>query len=195
MKQITRVAAFLASLIGPAAGAADPSTAAAAGSAHALAFEAIDGGALPLSAYAGRAVLVVNTASRCGFTPQYDGLQALWTAYKDRGLVVLGVPANDFGAQEPGTNAEIADFCEVNFGIDFPMAAKATVVGSDAHPFYRWAKGALGEAGTPKWNFHKILIGPDGVAVAGFSSRVAPDAPELRRAIEAALPPIAPAAP
>ncbi|MEQ9446556.1 MAG: glutathione peroxidase, partial [Rhodospirillaceae bacterium] len=103
--------------------------------AHDFSFSSIDGGALPLSDYKGKAVLIVNTASFCGYTPQYEGLQSLWSEYKDKGLVVLGVPSNDFGAQEPGTAEEIKDFCETNFDVDFPLAAKEVVKGSDAHAF------------------------------------------------------------
>ena len=150
-------------------------------------FTSIDGAPLPLSSFAGKAVLVVNTASRCGLTPQYDGLEKLWSGYRDRGLVVLGVPSNDFGGQEPGTEAEIKDFCATRFSVDFPMTAKAVVKGDGAHPFYQWAKAELGEAGEPKWNFHKILVGKDGALIAGFGSRTEPDDPGLKAAIEQAL--------
>jgi len=126
--------------------------------AHSFEFESIDGGPLPLSGFKGRAVLLVNVASRCGFVRQYDGLQALWEKYRARGLVVLGVPSNDFGGQEPGSEAEIKKFCEVNFNVDFPMTAKVAVSGEGAHPFYRWAAGELGEESKPRWNFHKYLI-------------------------------------
>ncbi len=129
----------------------------------------------------------MNTASRCGLTPQYEGLESLWSAYKDKGLVVLGVPSNDFGAQEPGSESEIQSFCTTNFGVDFPMTAKAEVTGPDAHPFYQWAKGELGEEAQPKWNFHKILVGKDGRLVRGFGSRTEPSDPELRQAIDSVL--------
>jgi len=175
-----------AAMLGPfsaSARAADPA------GAHAFAFTAIDGGPLPLKDFAGKAVLVVNTASRCGFTPQYEGLQALWEAYRDRGLVVLGVPSNDFGGQEPGSEAEIKQFCEVNFAIDFPMTAKAQVKGADAHPFYVWAGERAGIAGRPRWNFHKYLIGPDGRFVDWFATTTPPSAARLRAAVEAVLPP------
>lgn len=162
-----------------------PGTAMAASSAHDFKFEAIEGGPLPLSGYKGKAVLVVNTASLCGFTPQYKGLQALWEQYRDKGLVVLGVPSNDFGGQEPESEAKIKEFCEVNFAVDFPMTAKYAVKGDAAHPFYKWAGAAKGE---PKWNFHKYLLGPDGTLVGAFGSRVAPDSADLRTAIEAVLP-------
>jgi len=113
-------------------------------------------------------VLVVNTASKCGLTPQYEGLEALYAGYKGRGLVVLGVPCNQFAGQEPGTEAEIKDFCETRFAVDFPLTGKVDVKDADAHPFYRWAAGELGEAAVPVWNFHKILIGKHGEALQAF---------------------------
>ena len=157
-------------------------------SAHDFEFTAIDGSALPLTRYKGKAVLVVNTASQCGFTPQYDGLQALWERYRDRGLVVLGVPSNDFGRQEPGSNAEIQTFCTVNFRVDFPLTEKQAVIGPNAHPFYRWVTQELGEGAAPRWNFHKYLIGPNGRLSGAFPSRVEPLSDELVRAVETALP-------
>ena len=129
-------------------------------SAHQFSFDTIEGAALPLTTFRDKVVLVVNTASQCGLTPQYDGLEKLYTDYKDRGLVVLGVPCNQFAGQEPGK-----DFCETRFGVDFPLTAKADVKGDTAHPFYKWAKDQLGEPAEPVWNFHKILIGKDGAAI------------------------------
>lgn len=158
-----------------------------AGSAHDFSFTSIDGTPMPLSQFEGKAVLVVNTASQCGLTPQYAGLEELWAGRKDAGLVVLGVPSNDFGGQEPGTEAEIKTFCETRFAVDFPMASKAVVVGEGAHPFYRWAKAELGDAGEPKWNFHKILIGKDGRALQAFGSRTEPLDAGLKAAIDQAL--------
>jgi glutathione peroxidase len=155
--------------------------------AHIFSFESIAGGPLPLSAYAGRVLLVVNTASQCGYTPQYDGLQALWARYRSRGLTVIGVPSNDFGGQEPAGNRQIQEFCRINFGVDFPLAARTPVTGRQAHPFYAWAQTQLGDAGRPRWNFHKILIGRDGRAIAGFPSAVEPSAPALLSALERAL--------
>lgn len=143
-------------------------------SAHDFTFEGIEGGAIRLADYAGRPVLVVNTASECGFTPQYRDLQALWNRYRERGLVVLGVPSNDFGAQEPGTEVEIKAFCDRNYGIDFPMTAKQSVIGGDAHPFYRWVASELGEDAAPRWNFHKYLVAPDGNLAGLWPSDVAP---------------------
>ncbi len=156
-------------------------------SAHDFSFKTIDGGDLPLSAFKGKAVLVVNTASACGLTPQYEALETLYRNYRDKGLVVLGVPANDFGRQEPGTEAEIKQFCTLNYNVDFPLAAKEVIVGEGAHPFYRWAAREKGAEAAPKWNFHKYLIGKDGVIAGVFASRTVPDAPEVVAAIEAAL--------
>lgn len=157
-------------------------------SAHDFSFMSIEGEPLPLSDFKGKTVMVVNTASFCGFTRQYAGLQDVWERYRERGLVVLGVPSNDFGGQEPGTEAEIKEFCEVNFDVDFPLTEKEQVVGSAAHPFYRWAAEQLGVAAAPRWNFHKYLVGPDGRLVAWFSTATEPMAPEVTQAIEASLP-------
>lgn len=156
-------------------------------SAHQFEFRTIAGQALPLSQYKGQAVLVVNTASRCGLTPQYRDLQGLWEKYKSRGLIVLGVPCNDFGAQEPGTEAEIVSFCEVNYDIDFPLTAKQSVIGAEAHPFYKWVAEVAGEDALPKWNFHKYLIGPDGSLVQVFGSRTGPLDEVVVKEIEALL--------
>jgi len=163
-------------------------TAGAAESAWDFDFVSIDGEAMPLAAYRGKAVMVVNTASRCGFTPQYEGLQSLWERYRDRGLVVIGVPSNDFGGQEPGTAEQIKAFCETTFGIDFPMTDKYPVTGADAHPFYRWAAATLGADATPRWNFHKYLIAPDGRLAAAIPTRVAPTDGPVIEAVEKILP-------
>ena len=156
--------------------------------AHDFGFENIDGGPLDLAQFRGRPVLVVNTASRCGFTGQYDGLQALWTRYRDRGLVVLGVPSDDFGGQELDSEAAVKEFCETNFSIDFPMTTITKVRGAGAHPFYRWAEQALGSARAPKWNFHKYLVDGDGKLVAAFGTGVEPDSAQVRGAVEKLLP-------
>lgn len=148
---------------------------------------AIDGEPLPLSQFKGRVLLVVNTASFCGFTPQYKGLQALYDQYKDKGLTIVGVPSGDFMGQEYKSNKEVAEFCESTFGIKFPMAEKAKVKGPDAAPFYKWAAATLGPDKTPKWNFHKYLVGRDGKLVTAFGSRVTPGDPALVSAVEAAL--------
>lgn len=156
--------------------------------AHDFTFSAIDGEPMPLSIYSGKALLIVNTASLCGFTKQYAGLQQIWEEYRDRGLVVLGVPSNDFGRQELGTEAEIKDFCEVNYNIDFPMTEKSSVTGAQAHPFYEWAASELGALAKPRWNFHKYLVAPDGRLVDWFSTVTPPTADKVRRAIEGVLP-------
>jgi glutathione peroxidase len=138
-----------------------------------------------LKEYKGKVALVVNTASKCGYTPQYKGLQALYTELAPRGFVVLGFPSNDFGGQEPGTAEEIKTFCELNYKVSFPMFSKVVTQATDGQsPIYAW----LGRTGDlPKWNFSKYLIGRDGKVLAFFPSKVAPDAPELRQAIEQAL--------
>ncbi|WP_370661526.1 glutathione peroxidase [Pelagibius sp. 7325] len=171
---------------------AGPAAAGLAPSAHDFSFTAIEGDPLPLSKYKGKVVLLVNTASLCGFTPQYDDLQAVWERYRERGLVVLGVPSNDFGGQEPGSASEIKEFCEVNFSIDFPLTTKEHVVGDAAHPFYRWAAEQLGFAAKPRWNFHKYLIGPDGQIADWFSTVTKPTAPKVTEAIEAQLAKVTP---
>ncbi len=157
-------------------------------SAHDFSFTAIDGAPLPMADFQGKAVLVVNTASFCGFTGQYEALQALYDRFQDRGLVVLGVPSNDFGRQEPGSADEIKEFCEVNYQITFPLTEKQVVSGSDAHPFYRWAGDQVGTMGKPRWNFHKYLVGPDGELVDWFSTVTKPDSSKVVSAIEAVLP-------
>jgi glutathione peroxidase len=138
-----------------------------------------------LCQYAGRAVLVVNTASYCGFTGQYAGLEALYRRFQARGLVVIGFPSNDFGRQEPGSNQAIADFCENTFGVKFPMFSKTVVVGSGAHPLFQQLAQRSGER--PGWNFHKYLVARDGQAVKSFPSAMAPDHPAIVREIEKLL--------
>ncbi|KRB40117.1 MAG: glutathione peroxidase [Pseudomonadota bacterium] len=150
-------------------------------------FHTIDGAPLPLETYRDKVMLVVNTASQCGLTPQYEGLEKLYSDYKDQGLVVLGVPCNQFAGQEPGTEAEIKDFCETKFNIDFPLTAKADVKGDTAHPFYKWAKDVLGEPAEPVWNFHKILVGKDGKLIRAFGPRTEPLDDEVVGAVKAAL--------
>ena len=142
---------------------------------------------IPLAAFEGKPILVVNTASKCGYTPQYAGLQELHETYKDQGLVVLGVPSNDFGRQEPGTAEDIEEFCRLNFGVTFPMTQKYVVQGEGAHPFYAFAATVLGEQAVPQWNFHKILVGRDGQPVAAFPSSTLPTGPELTSAIREVL--------
>jgi len=158
------------------------------GSAYDYSFKTLMGeDPLPLSEFKGKAVLIVNTASKCGFTPQYDGLQKLYDTYESKGLVILGVPSNDFGKQEPGSGEEIAKFCKLNFGVTFPMTAKEIVTGEQAHPFYQWAKTTLGFGTAPKWNFHKYLINRKGQLVDYFNSTTAPDNSRVIEAVEKAL--------
>ncbi len=158
-------------------------------SAYDFAFTALHGrGApLPLSEYKGKVLLVVNTASNCGFTPQFTDLEKLYQTYKDKGLVVVGVPSNDFGAQEPGTAADIEQVCRYNYGVSFPMAQKEVVVGDGAHPFYQWIPEKLGFGSAPKWNFHKYLIGRDGQPVAFYLSTTKPLSKTLVKAVEKEL--------
>ncbi len=154
---------------------------------HDFTLTGIDGKPMPLAQYKGGVVLVVNTASECGFTPQYEGLEALWQKHKDKGLVIVGVPSNDFGGQEPGRADEIVKFCKLNYGVTFPLADKTVVKGKDAHPLYVWAGEQAGMLGTPKWNFHKYLFDRDGKFVDWFSTQTLPESPKIGKAIEAAL--------
>jgi len=155
--------------------------------AYAFSFAGLDGHDIRLANYAGKPILVVNTASQCGYTPQLGGLQKLWTRYRSRGLLIIGVPSNDFGGQEPGGPAEIMQFASHRYGVDFPLAAKAVVNGADAHPFYKWA--ALERPGEgPRWNFHKYLVGREGHIVASFPQTVDPLDPRIITAIEKELP-------
>jgi glutathione peroxidase len=147
-------------------------------------FASLEGGEIDLAAWRGRVLLVVNTASFCGFTPQYAALQRLHDRYEARGLVVLGVPSNDFN-QEAGNARQIREFCDAQFGIEFPMAGLTRVRGVQAHPFFRWASSRAG--GEPRWNFHKYLVGRDGRRVQGFATRIEPESREMIQAIEAAL--------
>jgi len=153
--------------------------------AFAFSFPALDGGDIKLADYAGKPVLVVNTASLCGYTPQYAGLQELWTRYRDRGLLILAVPSNDFGGQEPGGAADIHGATH-GYGVTFPIAAKAVVKGPSPHPFYKWAASERPQD-TPRWNFHKYLIGRDGNLVASFPSAVEPTDSRVIAAIEKEL--------
>lgn len=157
----------------------------AASSIHEFTMNDIDGKPMPLKNLQGKAVLVVNVASQCGYTPQYSGLEALYRKYKDRGFVIVGVPANNFGGQEPGSNEEIKQFCSRKYSVTFPMLAKVSVKGSDMTPLYQYLTAAKG--GDVRWNFTKFLVGKDGKVLARFESAVTPDAPELAAAIEKAL--------
>ncbi|WP_236042590.1 glutathione peroxidase [Roseibium aggregatum] len=189
---MTRLIQSLALLMSALA-AAFPATAETAipkhmgASAHGFAFATPEGEPLSLKAFSGKLVLVVNTATECGFSGQIGGLQTLYETYRDRGLVVLGVPSNDFGGQEPRTDGDIASFCEATYGARFPMTAKTHVKGKSAHPFYRWATSELGRAARPHWNFHKYLLGPDGALIAWFPTPTPPLSPAVTTEIERAL--------
>ena len=155
--------------------------------AYQFAFDGLWADHVPLTAFEGEVVMVVNTASRCGFTPQYEGLQQIYAEYHGQGFEIVGVPANNFMGQEPGSDAEIQEFCTLNYGVTFPMAAKTDVIGEARHPFFAWAEQGLGEAAVPQWNFHKILIGRDGRLIAAFPTRTEPTSEEVRTAITTAL--------
>jgi glutathione peroxidase len=154
--------------------------------AYAFSFPALAGGDIRLAEYAGRPLLVVNTASLCGYTPQYAGLQELWTQFHDQGLTIVAVPSNDFGGQEPGGATEIAATAQHQYGVTFPMAAKAVVKGPNAHPFYKWAAEARPKE-VPRWNFHKYLVGRDGYISEVFSETVEPSDTRVKTAIARAL--------
>lgn len=179
-------AAALSSLAALMGGGADPVTASET-TAWDFAFTSIDGKPMPLSDFKGKVLLVVNTASFCGFTRQYEALQALDAKYQSQGFHVIGVPSNDFGGQEPKAAGEIKEFCEGMFGVTFPLTDKVVVSGDGAHPFYAWARDQLGWLNAPKWNFHKYLVGRDGKLVTSFYSSTAPDADRLVKAVEAEL--------
>jgi glutathione peroxidase len=154
--------------------------------AYAFSFAGLAGGNISLADYAGRPILIVNTASLCGFTPQYAGLQELWTEFGKRGLMIIGVPSNDFGSQEPGGATEIAETAQHQYGVTFPISAKAVVKGANAHPFYKWAAEARPKD-VPRWNFHKYLIGRDGNIAEVFPESVVPSDTRVKTAIARAL--------
>ena len=147
----------------------------------------INGDSINLSKYTGKTILLVNVASNCGFTKQYDDLQKLYDVFKDKGLIVVGVPTNQFGGQEPGTDEEIKKFCETNFNITFPMTSKYDVKGNNAHPIYVWAKDTFGKSTVPKWNFHKILINKDGEIEDTFASFTGPMSKKIINKLEQIL--------
>ena len=150
-------------------------------------FKDLDGSPLRLSDYKGKIIIAVNVASQCGFTKQYEDMQNIWEEYQDKGVIIIGIPSNDFGQQEPGTNKEIKNFCEAKFGITFPMTEKVSVKGENAHPFYKWAKENHGNSSIPKWNFHKIVIGKNGKIADTFASITSPSSKKFITAIEKAL--------
>ena len=163
-------------------------TQAAAPNLQAIPLKDIDGKETSLKEYAGKVLLIVNVASKCGFTPQYEGLEALYRKYKDQGLVVLGFPSNDFGGQEPAENAEIKQFCSTKFNVTFPMFAKLHTKGAEQHPLYAALTGKDSPAGGPVgWNFNKFLIGRDGTILNHFPSDAAPDSATVTKAVETAL--------
>ncbi|WFU21587.1 glutathione peroxidase [Bradyrhizobium sp. CB1717] len=179
-------------LIAALAGAAAPMTRAYAEggmsriSAYAFSFPALSGDDIRLAAFTGKPLLVVNTASLCGYTPQYAGLQELWGEFRERGLTVIGVPSNDFGSQEPGGAGEITETAHHQYGVTFPIAAKAVVIGAKAHPFYKWAAEARPRE-VPRWNFHKYLIGRDGYIAEVFPSAVEPTDTRVKTAVAKTL--------
>jgi glutathione peroxidase len=154
--------------------------------AYAFSFPALSGADIRLAEFSGRPMLIVNTASLCGYTPQYAGLQELWNEFRDRGLVVIGVPSNDFGGQEPGGAKEIAETAQHHYGVTFPIAGKATVKGPTAHPFYRWAAEARPKE-VPRWNFHKYLVGREGYISEVFAESVEPTDTRVKTAIARSL--------
>jgi glutathione peroxidase len=155
--------------------------------AHNFPFKYLDGTKLDLASFKGKVILIVNTASKCGFTPQYADLEKIYQQYKNNGLVIIGVPSNDFGGQEPGTAKEVTTFCQLNYGVTLPMTQKESVSGEQAHPFYRWAKETLGVGAAPKWNFHKYLIDRRGMLIDYFYSTTSPQSDRFKKAIEKAL--------
>lgn len=167
--------------------AAPPVDQAPEGTAWRFAFEGMSTPSVPLTAFEGDVILVVNTASKCGYTPQYEGLQTLYEEYGPRGFAVVGVPSGDFRDQELETAEDIREFCTLNFGVTFPMAGRTHVTGADAHPFYQWTRTQMGEAAAPAWNFHKLLIDRQGRLIAAFPSATEPTSAEIRAAVENAL--------
>lgn len=162
-------------------------SAAVAGGAHDFTFPALEGGEIALADHAGEVLLIANTASLCGFTPQYADLQEVADTYADQGLVVIGIPSDDFGGQELNDAAEVRDFCTLNYGITFPLTDITDVRGRDAHPFFDWIAEEGGRRALPKWNFTKFLVGRDGAFLGSWPSGVQPTGREMRAAIEAAL--------
>ncbi len=157
-------------------------------SAHAFRFRTLGGESeFTLEDFAGQVILIVNVASACAYTPQYRDLEALYQAKKDKGLVVLGLPSNDFGAQEPGSESAISHFCETSYGITFPLAGKIEIAGAARHPLYDWVEEIAGRSGLPRWNFHKLLISRQGALIDSFPSNVSPLGPEMMGEICRAL--------
>jgi glutathione peroxidase len=164
---------LLAAVVATPAFAQNQSPAISRSTAYAFSFKRLEGGDIRLAEQAGKPILIVNTASLCGYTPQYTGLQQLWTRFRDKGLMIIGVPSNDFGGQEPGGDAEISHTAHQQYNVTFPLASKVGVKGPEAHPFYKWA-AVERPLDTPRWNFHKYLVGRDGRITAAFSSEIEP---------------------
>ena len=181
------ITATLAAIVSPASQRAALAQAAMSPiTAYAFSFPGLAGGDIRLADYAGRPLMIVNTASLCGFTPQYAGLQQLWTEFHDRGLMIIGVPSNDFGGQEPGGVTEIVETAQHQYGVTFPISAKAVVKGPNAHPFYKWA-AELRPRDVPRWNFHKYLIGREGTIAESFAETVEPLDTRVKTAIARSL--------
>lgn len=181
IKSIAAAATAVAAVLLVAASPTGPSTA------YDFTMKTIDGKPMPFDQYKGKVLMVVNTASFCGYTPQYEGLQKLQDTYKAQGFTVIGVPSGDFGGQEYEEAGKIKAFCESKFGIKFPMTEKSVVKGGDAAPFYRWAAATLGPDQTPKWNFHKYLVGRDGKLIAAFPSKAEPMSAAVTGAVAQAI--------
>ena len=152
--------------------------------AYDFAFKDLDGSELSLAEFKNKVIIVVNVASQCGFTSQYEDMQKIWENYQAKNVIMLGIPSNDFGQQEPGTNKEIKNFCEAKFGITFPMTERVSVKGTEAHPFYIWAKENHGKSAVPKWNFHKIIIDRTGKVAETFLSITNPSSKKFKKTIE-----------
>ena len=155
--------------------------------AYDFSFNDLDGSVIKLSEFKEKVIVIVNVASQCGFTSQYEDMQQVWDKYQNSGLVIIGVPSNDFGNQEPGSSKEIKNFCEAKFGITFPMTEKVNVKGENAHPFYLWAKKNYGKSAIPKWNFHKIIINKEGKVADTFASITNPSSNKFIKALEKLL--------
>lgn len=182
LKTLLSLAASLLPVAVSTASAKEPAP--AQNALYQLSLKTLEGEPQSLGGYRGKVLLIVNTASECGYTPQYEGLEKLYQRYKDRGFVVLGFPSNDFGGQEPGTAKQIATFCKARFGVSFPLFEKTRTKGAEASPVWKLLAAKHGE---PQWNFHKYLVGRDGQILGAYRSEVTPQGPELQTAIEAAL--------
>lgn len=188
MKKLIRSFAIISTSIILSAGSIFSTAKASEKNAFDFSFKSIDGKNMPLSSYKGKLIMVVNTASLCGFTKQYSELQELYSKYKDKGFVIIGVPSNDFGGQETEDEKAIKKFCEINYNITFPLTTKYSVKGENAHPFYKWSEEEKGGFAAPKWNFHKYLISPEGEIIDWFFSSTSPTSSKVIKAVEENLP-------